>query len=112
MNKIVLKHEVELVFVQGDAIEHTGYPLEPANTAELMIAYRELDEESGASTNPRQRQVHLIGTASALEELGTFLIALARCTTTDPEPYASLEDVRWADGGTVRLLPRRIASNP
>ena len=87
--------------------------VEPNDGAGLLIAYLELDETSDVfPDNPRQRQVHLVGTGPALEALGTYLIALARLEGADPEPYGSFDEVRFERGGTIRLLPRRVARLP
>lgn len=108
---------IEIALGYTQPASHGGfgeYPLMPSYTNELGIAMRDnpdlASEEPVFPENPTQLQVHIIGTARALEELGTYLIALARSGTTDPEPYGSLDDVRNVDGGTVRLLPRRVAS--
>lgn len=84
--------------------------VEPKHMSELVMAVRsDVDPAGQWTTSSGERaQIHLAGSARALEELGSYLIALARLETQDPEPYGSLEDVRYADGGTVRLLPRRI----
>ena len=84
--------------------------VEPKHTSELVVAVRsDVDPSATWTTASGERpQIHLAGSARALEELGRYLIALARLETADPEPYGSLEDVRNADGGTVRLLPRRL----
>ncbi len=86
-------------------------PIDPLFTDELTIAIRsdEAPEARWSGTVGDRPQVHLAGTARALDELGRYLIALARLETEDREPYTSLDDVQLADGGTVRFLPRRIA---
>lgn len=88
-----------------------NFPIEPEFTSELVIAIAGDDDPARVRWDvPRcgRPQVHLSGTARALEALGRYLIALARLETKDPEPSASLDDVRNADGGTVRFLPRRL----
>lgn len=91
-----------------------NHPVQPAFTNELLVAVRsnadpsqhiDLDEFGGV-------QVHVAGTPRVLEELGRYLIALARLQTADPEPYGSFDDVKYADGGTMRLLPRRLVRLP
>lgn len=87
----------------------------PKYTRELLIAIRNdaepfSDKPFDAQTDPPQ--VHLVGTARALEELGRYLVALGRLKTADPEPYGWFDDVRNADGGRARLLPRRVSSLP
>jgi hypothetical protein len=86
------------------------YPKPPRKTGELVVAVRDLEPEDSPvfPDNPTQFQVHLAGTSAALEALGEYLIALARSKTADPEPSESLNDVRNADGGTVRLIVRRL----
>ena len=91
-----------------------SYPVAPHYTSELALALRDhpglpTEDEDEVPENPTQFQVHIVGTSRALEELGRFLIALARSATSDPEPYGSFDDVRNVDGGTIRLLPRRVA---
>lgn len=90
-----------------------NYPVAPNHMSELALAIRDhpdlaTEGENEFPENPTQLQVHIVGTSRALEELGRFLIALARSETKDPEPYGSFDDVRNVDGGTVRLLPRRV----
>lgn len=85
-----------------------NYPLLPTLGTDLMISVSELDEASGDLENPFQLQVHIVGTSKGLEELGTYLIALARLDSSDPEPYGSFDDIPLAGGGTIRLLPRRV----
>ena len=87
----------------------------PKYTRELLIAIRNdaepfSDKPFNALTDPPQ--VHLVGTARALEELGRYLVALGRLKTADPEPYGWFDNVRNADGGRARLLPRRVSSIP
>lgn len=94
-----------------------SYPVAPKYTSELAIALRdhpELTEEPDVvlPDNPTQLQVHIVGTSRALEELGRYLIGLARSQTEDPEPYGSFDDVRNVDGGSIRLLPRRVEAPP
>ena len=90
------------------------YPRAPRRSTELIVAVRdlELDDPPIFPENPTQFQVHLAGTTAALKELGNYLIALSQSKRVDPEPYESLNDVRNADGGTVRLILRRLASPP
>lgn len=88
----------------------------PGFTHELTIAVTDpVREHPQLQDDPDvdlRRQVHLVGTARALEELGRYLIGLARLTTLDPEPYGMLEDVRDGEGSTIRLLPRRVSTLP
>jgi hypothetical protein len=67
-----------------------------------------LDEAGEDLENPFQLQVHIVGTSRGLEALGTYLIALARVDSSDPEPYGSFDDIPLSGGGTIRLLPRRV----
>ena len=86
--------------------------IQPSIDREIAIAIREHEPEDVPVfiDNPTQKQVHLIGTARGLEQLGAYLIALARLETSDPEPYGSFDDVLDVDGGTIRLLPRRVST--
>jgi hypothetical protein len=87
-----------------------NFPIDPAFSSELVIAIASDNDPGGVrwdSSSHGRPQVHLAGSARALEELGRYLIALARLETKDPDPSTSLE-VSNADGGTARLLPRRI----
>lgn len=87
--------------------------IEPDSGTELLIAVHQLTEPDDVIPgNPFQRQVHLVGTPAGLEALGTYLIALARLRTADPEPHGHLDEVRSADGGTISLIPRRVAQLP
>jgi len=87
--------------------------IEPDAGNDLLIEIHQLDEpDTVLPGNPYQRQVHLVGTAQGLESLGTYLIALARLKTADPEPHGHLDEVRCADGGTISLIPRRVAQVP
>jgi len=87
--------------------------IEPDSGSQLLIAIHQLDEaDQVLPGNPHQRQVHIVGTAEGLESLGTYLIALARLKTADPEPHGHLDDVHFADGGTISLIPRRVAQVP
>lgn len=109
--------EIVLAYTGGEDEPERGvfrnYPVEPRHTDELVVAIR--SEEDPIANVPYNAalhgapQVHLAGSPRALEEFGKFLIALARLKTADPEPSLSLDDVINADGGTLRLLPRRIA---
>ena len=83
-----------------------NFPVDPKHTNELTIAIRPDLNPDGETV--RGVQVHLIGNSRSLEELGRYLISMARLVTSDPEPYGSFDDVRNADGGTIRLLPRRL----
>lgn len=107
---------VELEYLRGMDSPEQGvfrnHAIVPDLGGKLMIAVRQLDELTDFPDNPRQTQVHLVGTPDGLEMLGKHLIALARLRTADPEPYTSMDEVRNADGGTIRLLPRRVTKLP
>ena len=84
----------------------------PKHTRELTVTFEELADHPAVANDPDfdvRPQVHIVGTARALEELGRYLIGLARLKTADPEPYGALEDVANGPGGTLRLLPRRVS---
>lgn len=108
------KIQLELLYTGGHDDPERGVfrnqVIEPKHTSELVVAVRSDTDPSAAWTAASgvRPQIHLAGSARALEELGRYLVALARLESADPEPYGSLEDVRNADGGTVRLLPRRL----
>lgn len=114
--RIVHRIEVALEYTGGKDQPERGifrnYPVDPKHTGELVIAIRsEQDPVRDRPYNPAQHgapQVHLAGTPRALEELGRYFIALARLDSDDPEPSGSLDNVRNADGGTLRVIPRRL----
>lgn len=110
-----VEHRITLEYIDAeDDPERQTYrrfPISPEHSAELVVAIRDhpdLDIPDVYPENPSQLQVHVVGTARALEELGRYLIALARLDTKNPEPSESIDDVRNADGGTIRLIPRRV----
>jgi hypothetical protein len=108
---------IELRFSTGkDEPERGIYrnqAIEPENGDELLIALHQLTEPDDVLPgNPFQRQVELVGTPAGLEALGTYLIALARLQTADPEPHGHLDNVRAAGGGTISLIPRRVPKLP
>jgi hypothetical protein len=87
--------------------------VEPDTGGQLLIQVHHLDDPDAVLPgNPHQRQVHLVGTAAGLEAFGTYLIALARLETADPEPHGHFDDVKANDGGTISLIPRRLARLP
>lgn len=117
------KHDitVTLEYTAGEDEPEQGIyrraPLPPGHSHQLAVAIRDHPELASEDAdvypeNPSQLQVHLIGSSAALEELGRYLIALARLDTRNPEPYESLDDVRNIDGGTIRLIPRRVSDPP
>ena len=112
--------EVRVVLKYHQVDEASGggrLPVMPGEVSNLVIAIRDHpewigDDDGDFPENPSQLQVHLIGTASQLEALGTYLIALGRMESAEPEYYDSFDDVRYADGGTVRLIPRLVKELP
>ena len=87
--------------------------IEPNEGGDLLIGYTQCAEPDDVfPENPYQRQVHLVGTAASLEALGTYLIALARLESAEPEVSGSFDEVRFDAGGTIRLLPRRVRELP
>lgn len=52
-------------------------------------------------------QVQLTGSARALEAFGTYLIALGRLDSSDPDPHEHFEDIADERGGKVHLIVRR-----
>jgi hypothetical protein len=88
----------------------------PKYSKELTVTVQRPGELLGDLANDPELdlrpQVHIVGSARALEELGRYFIALARLHTADPSPYGSIEDIQDGAGGTLRLLPRRNVSPP
>lgn len=85
-------------------------PVRPGYTDEVEIGVY-LDDESIGPPNElvgKPLQVQLAGSARALEELGKFLVALARLETANPTPHDHFEDVRNAYGGTIHLIVERL----
>jgi hypothetical protein len=93
-------------------------PRRPQLSRELLIAIYDHPEwaaehaEPVYEQNPSQLQVHVVGTAKGLRSLGEYLIALASHDPGRDEIAASLDEIPFADGGTIRLLPRRLAALP
>jgi hypothetical protein len=92
----------------------TNYPTPPRCAQELFVAVRDNPDiaEPVLPGNPTQYQVNLGGTRRALRELGRYLIALSELDNGDPEPYHGLNNVRNHDGGTIRLILRRVENAP
>lgn len=115
--RVVKRIELELQYSGGKDDPSRGiyrnYPIAPPFVSELAISIAG-DEDPARVRWQVERlgrpQVHLAGTPRALEELGRYLIALARLETDDPEPSGSLDGIQNPDGGTVRLLPRRLSA--
>jgi hypothetical protein len=107
---------VTLSYVAGEEDPERGIfgrrPLDPEFTDELGVAVYPDDGTTGVPEFLRSTplQVQLSGTPRALEALGTYLIALARLETADPNPHEHFEDVRNVHaGGTLHLIVRRGA---
>jgi len=86
---------------------YRNFPVPPANTNELLLMMRPFDHrveehlyDAGRHGRP---YVTIEGTPRALEELGRYLIALARLETANERPDVHLDDVASADGGTAHL---------
>jgi len=91
------------------------FPVEPPFTSELRIgAYLEdVDPDPLPPLLKEGRlQIQLAGTPRALEALGTYLIALARLETEDPNPHEHFEDVMHEQGVPVHLIIRRERGTP
>lgn len=85
-------------------------PVDPEFTNELRLGVYTDDPETigfPSQLAGERLQVQLAGTPRALEALGTYLIALARLNTSDPDPHEHFEDVRDERGGDVHLIVRR-----
>ena len=83
----------------------------PNHTAELIVKITPAAETFPSTEDSDldlRTQVHIVGSSRALEELGRYLVALARLETADPEPYGSLDHIQDGNGGTLRVLPRRM----
>lgn len=87
------------------------FPVSPRFADELVLGIAGEDDPARVRWDAAQGppQVHLAGTPRAFEELGTFLIALARLQTQDPAPSTSLSDVRFDQGGHARLIVHRLS---
>jgi len=117
MTEIVEKRAtVTLAYVAGEEDAERGIygrrPLDPELTDEIGVAVYPDDGTTGVPDFLRSTplQVQLSGTPRALEALGTYLIALARLETADPDPHEHFEDVRNVHaGGTLHLIVRRRA---
>ena len=112
--KVEIKSELRLEYWTGD--EEPGgpfrnFPVEPDYTSELVMAVRpdQTEDEIVDSGVPEKLQIHLAGSARALEALGRYLIALARLQTADKDVHEHFEDVNNDDGGTVHLIVRRLS---
>jgi hypothetical protein len=98
----------------GNGVYHTR-PAEPRFTSELRIgAYLEDVDPDPLPDVLRAGvlQIELAGTPRALEALGTYLVALARLETHDPNPHEHIEDVMHEQGGSVHLIIRRERGTP
>ena len=86
--------------------------VDPKFTDELQLAVYEDDDTLGVSTAIKQLgrlQVELAGSPRALEELGRFLIAMARMETDDPNIHDHFDDVQDADRETAHFIVRRLS---
>jgi hypothetical protein len=85
--------------------------VDPPFTNELSVDVSPDDSDSlgipPELTRLGRLQVQLAGTPRALEALGTYLIALARLQTRDPDVHDHFEDVQYEPGGTTHLIVRR-----
>jgi hypothetical protein len=96
---------VTLAYVAGEEDPGRGIfggrPLDPEFTDEIGVAVYPDDGTTGVPEFLRSTplQVRLSGTPRALEALDTYLIALARLETADPNPHEHFEDVRNAHAG-------------
>lgn len=110
--------EVELRYNTGVDDQEQGVfstrPVDPRYTDELQLGVYADDDSVGfpATLNGKRLQVELSGSARSLEALGTYLIALARLETPDPDPHEHFEDVQDARGGTAHLILRRASTSP
>jgi len=114
-DRVAVPTNVVLEYWQGHDIPGHVYenaPVDPEYTDELTIALR--SDEPDDAIDPRtplfmgRPQIHFAGTPRALEAFGTYLIALARLESADPDLHEHFEDVQHADGGTVHLIVHRV----
>lgn len=106
--------EVTLAYYRGEDDPEEGIfatrPVDPEFTNELKIAVYIEDDSVGPPPEVLRKgplQVQLSGTSRALEAFGTYLVALARLDTADPDPHEHFEDVGNEHGGTLHLIVRR-----
>lgn len=105
--------EINLEYYTGEDDLSRGVfstrPVDPAYTAELTVGVYVDDDSMGPPPELKGKplQLDLAGSPRALEAFGTYLIALARLQSPDPDPHEHFEDVRNADGGTIHLIVRR-----
>lgn len=90
---------------------YRNFPVEPANISELQVAIQpfnpDIEEASYGAKEHGRPQLILSGSPAVLEELGRYLIALARLDTENPMVSGHFDDVRNSSGGTVHLIIRR-----
>ena len=92
-------------------VEYT-WLVEPKFTSELRLAVYANDDTFGMPDAIKQLgrlQVELAGHPRALDELGRFLIAMARMETDDPNVHEHFEDVQYAANETVHFIVRRLS---
>jgi len=84
-------------------------PKRPEHTDELEIDVHYDDDSPGIPDALRSKdlQVQLLGTPRAMEELGRYLIALARMQSENPYPHDHFEDLGSANGGRMHLIVER-----
>lgn len=105
--------EVTLSYFQGeDDPERQIFatrPVDPEFTSELQIDVHIDDDSVGtpSALQGKQLQVEFAGSARALEAFGTYLLALARLQSSDPDPHEHFEDVQDATGHPLHLIVRR-----
>lgn len=114
MTKLTLRRiDVNLRYHQGKDDPERGVfatrPVDPSYTNELTLNVYADDDSTGLppALAGVRLQIEFAGTARALEEFGTYLIALARLESPDPDPHEHFEDVGSETGETVHLIVRR-----
>lgn len=115
MTPRIVPTTIKLAYSDGNDEPERGvfrrHPVDPEFVSELVVAIRgEMDPARVRwdSLGLGPPQVHLAGSARALEALGVHLIALARQDTAQLEPSSSIDEVCNADGGSMRLIVRRL----
>lgn len=114
MTEIEIRNEtIELKYFSGvDDVARGVFatrPVDPEFTEEIVVGvYADDSETMGfpAELEGVALQISIAGSARALDELGRFLIALARAESLDPDPHEHFEEIRDERGGNLHLIIR------
>jgi hypothetical protein len=106
-------HVVELSYHSGIDLPADGVfvrrPVDPDYTDEIILGVYDDESESfgfPAALTGMRLQIELAGSRRALDSFGTYLIALAKLQSEDPDLHEHFDDVTDARGGTVHLVVR------